>query len=893
MLNMDNTNVLTLMPGEINLQWVPLSWPLTPLGENKNPYLSNWQNKPYTPHEIAVEIQAGDCHAVGLISGPCYNEPYGHVWVDVDGPSVYKLVEQVSGEKFENALPPTLTICSGKHGRERRLYRLAKKDWEHFIRNKYVWHAEGEREKLEILWSRHQGVLMGSHPETDGYYTPQGLGYEWASDIAWLPKWILDGIKDKNKRQGKPATEQSRVVGPGFAINTRISLERDIQVATEAAWAMPPEAVDDYDIWITVGQSLHELDESLLDVWDEWSKQSEKYKPGECQKRWRSFSKNGGRTLGSLIHMAKEHGWKPTENYKAMNVDDATLDHVSKVLEEIEQDMVFTVAKPEDQLVEVKPRSGSRETVSKTSQNGRKKEAVKNASSDVISDLLLRMYRGNLLYSLPHGQFFMYEREAKGLWSSMMKIEMLGDIRDKLKEIKEMPETILPDGFSSKLMNDMYEHLQSALCFSNWYEGGNLLLFNNGVLDIETRELGEFKRDLYLTQQMPYDYDEAATCEEIIKWLKHTQYDNWQRTQVLRAWLRATLLGRYETQKFVEIVGPGKSGKSTYANLAVALVGKKNVYSTDFENLEKNRFEAAGYMGKKLLLFQDADRWGGSVSRLKAITGNDWIRAERKYQNENQEPFQFKGVVIITANEAIQSTDYTSGLARRRLTIPFDRPFTGTQAEQKELIKFNTKGEPQGEFAPLLPGLVNWLLDMSEEEMRDYLMETNKRVEFFKKYSLNQNLRSNPILDWMELRIVYDPGVQTPIGFTKAAPPGTSHIYANHDKWLYASYSEFCKQCNVHTMSRSRFEVLFMDICKHQLGLNIFSKRNTNGLRVFNVAVRESSPKYVEYPGIVAVASDKEKFEQQYGVKLEANKRTEIEDDLTTEEKDEEKEPAF
>ena len=27
-------------------------------------------------------------------------------------------------------------------------------------------------------------------------------------------------------------------------------------------------------------------------------------------------------------------------------------------------------------------------------------------------------------------------------------------------------------------------------------------------------------------------------------------------------------------KKFVEIVGPGKSGKSTYANLAVALVGK-------------------------------------------------------------------------------------------------------------------------------------------------------------------------------------------------------------------------------------------------------------------------------------------------------------------------------
>ena len=342
-------------------------------------------------------------------------------------------------------------------------------------------------------------------------------------------------------------------------------------------------------------------------------------------------------------------------------------------------------------------------------------------------------------------------------------------------------------------------------------------------------------------------------------------------------------MGRYEIQKFVEIVGPGKSGKSTYANLAVALVGRKNVYSTDFENLEKNRFEAASYMGKKLLLFQDADRWGGSVSRLKAITGNDWIRSERKYQNENQEPFQFKGVVMVTANEAIQTTDYTSGLSRRRLTIPFDRPFQGGPNEQKELIKFNSKGEPQGEFAHLLPGLVNWLLDMSEGDMRDYLMDTANKVPFFKKYSKMQTLRSNPILDWMEHKVVFDPGVSTAVGFTKNAPMGSSHIYANQDKWLYASYAEFCRNCNVGIMSRCRFEPLFIDICTHQLGVNVYSKRNTRGMRVINVSVRESSSKYEGWPSVVEVASDKEKYKEFYGVDLKADSSATMEDELVLE----------
>ena len=302
---------------------------------------------------------------------------------------------------------------------------------------------------------------MGSHPETSGYYTPEGLGFEWVVNIPFLPTWILEGIKEKNNKQGLPATEEGRMVGPGFAINTRISLERDMQLAIEATWAMPPEAADDYDIWITAGQALHELDESLLDVWDEWSKQSDKYKPGECQRRWQSFSKGGGRSIGSLIHIAKQNGWRPSENYKAMNVDDEMLEYASKQLEEIEQDMELTL-EPQLELVE-REYDSSRYQKKKKGRKGKEgNEVTRNAPSDVISDLLLQEYKGNLLYSIPHGQFFMYQKEGKGLWSPMMKVEILGDIRDKLKSLKEHGD-LLPMGFSSRLMTDMHEHLQSAL----------------------------------------------------------------------------------------------------------------------------------------------------------------------------------------------------------------------------------------------------------------------------------------------------------------------------------------------------------------------------------------------------------------------------------------------
>ena len=86
---MTNTSKQSLRPGEIGLDLIPLDWPLTPLGAHKDPYVAGWQNKPFDVRDIEKEILSNECKAIGLLSGPVYNHPYGFVWVDVDGPTVY------------------------------------------------------------------------------------------------------------------------------------------------------------------------------------------------------------------------------------------------------------------------------------------------------------------------------------------------------------------------------------------------------------------------------------------------------------------------------------------------------------------------------------------------------------------------------------------------------------------------------------------------------------------------------------------------------------------------------------------------------------------------------------------------------------------------------------
>jgi hypothetical protein len=59
---------------------------------------------------------------------------------------------------------------------------------------------------------------------------------------------------------------------------------------------------DDYQTWIKVGMAL-KSGGYPCSVWDDWSAQSPKYRPGDCDRKWRSF-KGSGVGVGSIFHLA-------------------------------------------------------------------------------------------------------------------------------------------------------------------------------------------------------------------------------------------------------------------------------------------------------------------------------------------------------------------------------------------------------------------------------------------------------------------------------------------------------------------------------------------------------------------------------------------------------------
>jgi len=856
-----------LKAGEIRLDYLPEHLPYVAIGADKAPYQIGWQRRGLSSSEVAEEYYAGKAKAIGLLAGPIGNEPMGLVWVDVDGPSVFALVQELSGLPFEEALPKTLAIASGREGRLRKLYQVSKDSFELFSRNKYVWRTEGEvNQQLEVLWEKRQGILMGAHPETDGYYTLEGEGFEHIDALPELPAWIETAIAVKNKINGNPEASTSRWVGTNFAINSRTDIDRDIQLAKQALWALPLEHVDSYEHWLTAGQVLHSIDDTCLEIWDEWSAQSDKYRKGECRRKWQSFDSKGGLKIGTLIEEAKKHGFKQDQSGKAHSVSDDELERAASFLSQVQdQDDIATTDiyeptgnDPMQQLMSLeKPKKSSNRKSNKTS-----------ISEDQVIELLAQHYGEDLKFCKFQKIFRKYNK-ATGHWQALDENAFKADLIEQLTVLKEGGAI---SAWNATLIKNCLFVLEAKYSFSNWYAANDHLVFSNGVLHVPTMKLlsvsenAQAIHDLFLINYHPYPYLKDAVATETLKWLSWTQHDRKDRVKLLQAFLRAVLLQASEVQKFLELVGYGKTGKTTFANICTALVGHENMVSTNFREMESNKFELTNFVGKKLLLLPDQGKYGGGVDNLKALCGGDSLRAEVKGKQETK-MFQFRGMIIITANQEMQSTDKTSGLSRRRITIYFNRVFQGAPSEQKVLLSFDVQNNPIGVFAKELPGLINWVLAMPEGEMKNFLMDTKNNVEGFKEEESKRDRKVSTLHDWLGEHVIYDPDYWTPIGLAKENrnTQEGNHRFCNFATHLYPSYLEHCVNIAQNKTSRGNFIDGLEEFCRiNNLEVTKRDEKRTKGYQGLRLRNESSIVEQNDWPSILDYVNDKKKFKHIY-----------------------------
>ena len=453
------------------------------------------------------------------------------------------------------------------------------------------------------------------------------------------------------------------------------------------------------------------------------------------------------------------------------------------------------------------------ETLSSPSRMGfllyRGKQGVQRRVESLAAEQVADRLRDRLAFDAEAFVWFLWsETHWQPLQSSARAERLIADV---------IHEGTDPIGFRPAYLSGVVTIVQKRCLLPRPPAPKDVVPFQNGLLDLHTRALRPASPDHALDWVLPHSYDAQADCPTIRGWLMKAVENDAATVELLRAWIAALVRG-LSLQVFLMLIGRGGSGKGTFQRLVSALIGISNTAISTLQNLETNRFETAKLHGKRLCMINESGRHGGELNMLKAITGGDHIPIERKNVQQTGS-FVFEGLVLMATNEPMVSSDSTSGLERRRITVRFPR-----SATPEDRAEWRARGGEEGVLHVEIPGLVNWALDLPLEKIRDTIDRPPERVQRENLFGMSAG---NSVAEWMMSECIPSPPKDgaspmtwqdppgehwTPIGVRREKRESGALVFEHREQWLYANYLAWCSEQARQPVSIVRFGSILIDI---------------------------------------------------------------------------------
>jgi hypothetical protein len=186
-------------------------------------------------------------------------------------------------------------------------------------------------------------------------------------------------------------------------------------------------------------------------------------------------------------------------------------------------------------------------------------------------------------------------------------------------------------------------------------------------------------------------------------------------------------------------------------------------------------------------------------------------------------------MVVVAANEPVQSADYTSGLVRRRLAMTFrQRP-----AVPRDLLSWHA-GAWRGELAPEIPGVLNWVLALPDAQMEALLQQTTTLVPSLQATWAQSLVDTNPLAEWANQALLRDARTDAEghplavVNVGRAHKLDQTNGYEHQDRWLYPHYRAWVDDTGGKPLSSRRFTGLLCDLFENQLRLDGVEHRDGN-----------------------------------------------------------------
>ncbi|CAI0698157.1 DNA primase TraC [Serratia liquefaciens] len=303
----------------------------------------------------------------------------------------------------------------------------------------------------------------------------------------------------------------------------------------------------------------------------------------------------------------------------------------------------------------------------------------------------------------------------------------------------------------------------------------HLIGFRNGVFDTTTGHFSAHQKTHWLRTVNSVDYTPPKAGENLAdhapyfwRWLTRSAGQQPDKQARILAALFMVLANRYDWQLFLEVTGPGGSGKSVMAAIASLLAGKDNTTSATIDTLESSR-ERASVVGFSLIILPDQEKWSGDGAGIKAITGGDAVAIDPKYRDAYST--HIPAVILAVNNNPMQFSDRSGGVSRRRVILPFPEVIPANERDPQLLAKIT------GELAVIVRHLMQRFAAPNEARV---LLEAQQNSD----EALEIKRSADPLVDFCGYLLAVSAPDGLYIGNANITP-------ANPRKYLYHAYLSF------------------------------------------------------------------------------------------------------
>jgi len=454
----------------------------------------------------------------------------------------------------------------------------------------------------------------------------------------------------------------------------------DIRRATKYVAMLTENRADDYHEWIKVGLALHNVHNSMLPTWIEFSKMSKKFKAGECEKSWDNFktpSNTSVLTIRSLAYWARKDDPKRYEQF---------------VKEEFANNMKNCLTKTTYSLAKLAYTKYSERFVCSSIKNNSwwKFENHRWKRND-------QGYSLKMLFSEDLSRDFEKEIGEIAIKSSNLSGVEREELQNRKKSLDGILNSLLDSAFKDKLLGE---------CKSIFYDEGfeekldsnpMLLGCSNGTLDLTSGEFRDGRPDDYIkmdTKTKYYKYNPRNPFNPKIQGFLSQIFPNANVRKYMTVVLSTCVAGETREEKVYVLTGTGANGKSLlmdlmklafgeyYMTCPISILTKKRGQSNE-ASPEKVRMK-----GRRTGAFQETDDGDKlNVGVMKEMSGGDEFLIRDLFKGSEEmlsiKP-QMKYFIICNQLPDVPSND--DGTWRRLRKIDFIAKFISNPKKENEFL---------------------------------------------------------------------------------------------------------------------------------------------------------------------------------------------------------------